>query len=156
MRLREHCKLANRSLAKINECYCALRQEQQSAQVKSSHELWSRDNIPEARQVNKLSPKSELMIYLGRQAGMKADVFMHSPNTLFYSDKALFNETLFPKCKTGDNKGKSWGTTQLNEFPSNQPLYDEDTTPGDLDNTLPLKSKGSGAPPPTQEVWITI
>ena len=64
-------------------------------------------HIPEARQVNKLSLKSELMIYLGRQAGMKADVFMRSPNTLFYSDKALFDETLFPKCKTGEPKGKS-------------------------------------------------
>ena len=43
-------------------------------------------HIPEARRVNKLSPKSELMIYLGRQAGMKADTFMRTPNTLFYSD----------------------------------------------------------------------
>ncbi len=28
-------------------------------------------HIPEARRLNKLSPKSELMIYLGRQSGMK-------------------------------------------------------------------------------------
>ena len=42
-RLREHCKLANRSLAKINERYKALRQEQQT-QVESRHELSSRDN----------------------------------------------------------------------------------------------------------------
>ena len=41
-------------------------------------------HIPESRHTNKLSPKSELMIYLGRQSGMKADVFMRKPNTLFY------------------------------------------------------------------------
>ena len=33
-------------------------------------------HIPESRRKHKLSPKSELMIYLGRQPGMKADVFM--------------------------------------------------------------------------------
>jgi transposase InsO family protein len=46
-------------------------------------------HIPESRRKNKLSPKSELMIYLGRPSGMKGDMFMHTPNTLFYSDKAL-------------------------------------------------------------------
>ena len=55
-------------------------------------------HIPESCWVNKLSPKSELMIYLGRQPGMKADVFMCTPNALFYSDKALFDELHFPKC----------------------------------------------------------
>jgi hypothetical protein len=54
-------------------------------------------HIPESHRKNKLSPKSKLMIYLGRQAGMKANVFMRTPNTLFYSDKALFDELLFPR-----------------------------------------------------------
>ena len=42
-RLREHRKLANRSLQKINKRYKALRQEQQT-QVESRHESSSRDN----------------------------------------------------------------------------------------------------------------
>ena len=46
MRLREHCKLAYRSLSKINERYKALRQEQQT-QVESRHESSSRDTITE-------------------------------------------------------------------------------------------------------------
>ena len=41
-RLREHCKLAHRSLSKINERYKALHQEQQT-QVESRHESLSRD-----------------------------------------------------------------------------------------------------------------
>ena len=46
------------------------------------------------------------MVYLGQQASMKADAFMRTPNTLFYLDKALFNELYFPKCLSGDKQGK--------------------------------------------------
>jgi transposase InsO family protein len=107
-------------------------------------------HIPEARRVNKLSPKSELMVYLGRQSGMKADVFMRTPNTLFYSDKALFDELLFPRCSSGEPKGIRRRTTLLDEPPSNQPPNDasEDTTPGDLDFTPPEPPKGGSAPQP--------
>jgi len=66
-------------------------------------------HIPEARRINKLSPKSELMIYLGRPMGMKADVFMRTPNTLFYLDKVLFDEMFFPQCSTGATKGQPRG-----------------------------------------------
>jgi len=55
-------------------------------------------HIPEARRINKLSPKSELMIYLGRQSGMKGDTFMHKGLVLFYSDTALFDEDMYPNC----------------------------------------------------------
>ena len=51
------------------------------------------------------------MIYLGRQSGMKADTFMRTPNTLFYLDKALFDELYFPKCTSGDRQGETRGTT---------------------------------------------
>ena len=107
-------------------------------------------HIPESRRKNKLSPKSELMIYLGRQAGMKADVFMRTPNTLFYSDKALFDELLLPKCSTERSYGKVRGTTQLDEPPSIQPPHDlfDDPTPGDLDNIPPKQPKGRSAPSP--------
>ena len=100
-------------------------------------------HIPEARRTNKLSPKSELMIYLGRQAGMKADTFMRTPNTLFYSDKALFDELYFPKCLSGDKQGKTHGTTCLSRPASNQPPYNasDDTTPGDLDLAPPEPPK---------------
>jgi hypothetical protein len=110
-------------------------------------------HIPESCRKNKLSPKSELMIYLGRQAGMKADVFMRTPNTLFYSDKALFDELLFPKCSTECSQGKVRGTTQLDGPPSIQPRHDlfDDPTPGDLDNIPPEQPKGRSAPSPTMD-----
>jgi len=49
---------------------------------------------------NKLSPKSELMIFLGYRFGHESNMrFMRSPNNvLFYGTTALFDETMFPKC----------------------------------------------------------
>jgi hypothetical protein len=110
-------------------------------------------HIPESHRKNKLSPKSKLMIYLGRQAGMKADVFMRTPNTLFYSDKALFDELLFPKCSAERSSGKVHGTTQLDESTSIQPPHDlfDDPTPGDLDNIPPEQLKGRSAPSPAED-----
>ena len=100
-------------------------------------------HIPEARRVNKLSPKSELMIYLGQQAGMKADVFMRTPNTLFYSDKALFDELYFPICTSGNRQGETRGTTHIDRSASNQPPYNasDDTAPGDFDLAPPEPPK---------------
>jgi hypothetical protein len=91
------------------------------------------------------------MIYLGRPSRMKGDMFMCTPNTLFYSDKALFDEMLFPHCSNQQTPGKIRGTTQLDEPPSNQPPLDfEDTTPGDLDLSPPEPPKGSSTPQPNR------
>src|SRR6266571_3806772 len=105
-------------------------------------------HIPEARWVNKLSPKSELMVYLGRGPGMKANIFMRTPNTLFYSDKALFDETLFPRCPPGQSKGKPSGVTQLDKPASKKLPLEDDTTPGDDDYTPPEPPIGGSAPQP--------
>ena len=105
-------------------------------------------HIPESHHINKLSPKSKLIIYLGRQSGLKADVFMHKPNTLFYSDKALFDELHLSKCSSECSQGKVHGVTQLDEPPSIQVPHDlfDDPTPGDLDENPPKQLKGSSAP----------
>src|SRR6266702_2320040 len=105
-------------------------------------------HIPEARQVNKLSPKSELMVYLGRGPGMKANIFMRTPNTLFYSDKALFDEMLFPRCPPGQSKGKPNGVTQLDKPAPKEQSLEDDTTPGDDDYTPPEPPIGGSAPQP--------
>ena len=98
------------------------------------------------------------MIYLGQQAGMKAGAIMHTPNTLFYLDKALFDELYFPKCLAGDKQGGTHGTTHLNRPASNRPPYNasDDTTPDDLDLAPPeppkrrcaLQPDGVDAAPP--------
>jgi len=69
-------------------------------------------HIPEGHQVNKLAPKSELMAYIGHTEGIKAYSFMRlSTNTIYTGATALFNENMFPKCKTT----KKCGFTHLNK-----------------------------------------
>ncbi|KAH9008639.1 hypothetical protein EDB85DRAFT_2164076 [Lactarius pseudohatsudake] len=82
-------------------------------------------------------------------AGMKADVFMRTPNTLFYSDKALFDEALFPRCPKDNSRREPRGVTQLDETVPDE-LSKDDTTPGDDDNLPPEPpiKKGRSAPQP--------
>ena len=48
---------------------------------------------------NKMSPKSELMTYIGMAPGKHGWLFMRSPrNVLFTAAQATFDESLFPKC----------------------------------------------------------
>src|SRR6266404_1529702 len=95
-------------------------------------------HIPEACHLNKLSPKSELILYLGRQSGMKGNTFMCNTHVVFYSDTALFDETMYPNC--GSVRPKR--TTHIDEPPSNQPdLFDDITIPGDSDNLPPEPNK---------------
>ena len=94
------------------------------------------------------------MIYLGRGSGMKGDVFMCTPNTLFYLDKALFDEIMFPKCSEGHSHGKSCGSTQLGKLPTDQPPNDEDfVIPGDDDDLPPPEppQNRGGAPNPNPD-----
>lgn len=63
-------------------------------------------HIPEERRVNKLSPKSELMVYIGHTEGIKAYTFMRlSKNTVYTGATALFDENMFPKCETTKKRG---------------------------------------------------
>src|SRR5580693_8563954 len=83
--------------------------------------------IPPTRRHNKLSPKSELMTYLGEVEGMKGYRFMRNGNILFYSAQALFDEELFPRCKTQPRRL----TTRVNEPRAVQPPpTNEDALPG--------------------------
>ena len=92
-------------------------------------------HIPKEMWVNSLSPKSELMVYLGHTEGIKAYTFMQlSNNTIYTSTTTLFDETLFPKCKKSSPKG----TTHLNEPRAHKLLKaNQDTTLSDLDDPLP-------------------
>jgi len=58
--------------------------------------------ISEKARANKLTPKSELMLFLGYRFGHESNmIFMCMPNNvLFYGATALFDETMFPKCDT--------------------------------------------------------
>ena len=55
--------------------------------------------LPEDICTSNLSPRSELMIFIGLSEGTKGYIFMRSPNNIVYTAiQALFDETLFPKC----------------------------------------------------------
>jgi hypothetical protein len=57
--------------------------------------------LPEDVQSNNLSPRSELMTFIGLSEGTKCYIFMRSPNNnVFTAIQALFDETLFPRCPT--------------------------------------------------------
>jgi len=64
-------------------------------------------------QANKLSPKSELMTFLGYHDGHESNMmFMRAPNNvIFTAATALFDERLFPKCA----KQKVPPVTQIQE-----------------------------------------
>ena len=55
--------------------------------------------LPEDIRTNNLSPRSELMAFIGLSEGTKGYIFMRSPNNVvFTAIQALFDKTLFPKC----------------------------------------------------------
>jgi hypothetical protein len=83
--------------------------------------------IPLTRRHNKLSPKSELMTYLGEVEGMKSYCFMCNGNIVYYSTQALFDEELFPRCKMQPRRL----TTRVNKPRAVQPPpVGEDALPG--------------------------
>jgi hypothetical protein len=58
-------------------------------------------HIPPEVRVNKLSPRGELMIFLGYPQGVKGYLFMRLPNNvLFTGTTAIFDENMMPKCST--------------------------------------------------------
>jgi hypothetical protein len=67
------------------------------------------------------------MTYLWEVEGMKGYCFMHNGNIVYYSIQALFDEELFPRCKTQSRRL----TTRVNEPRAVQPPpVDEDALPG--------------------------
>jgi hypothetical protein len=100
--------------------------------------------IPPTRRHNKLSPKLELMVFLGETEGMKGYQFMHSGNVIFHAAQALFDEELYPRCKTQPR----CSTTRADEPRADQPsLNNEDTLPGPPGPVLPWDNFGNKTHP---------
>ena len=87
-------------------------------------------HIPENRRVNKLAPKSELMVYIGHAEGIKAYVFMRlSTHTIYTGTTALFDESLFPKCSITKQRGFTRLEEPVDQHgtpPQPVPLVDDD------------------------------
>jgi len=55
--------------------------------------------IPTEIRENKLTPKAELMTFLGNHSGGKGYIFMRGPNNVIFSAAhATFDESMFPRC----------------------------------------------------------
>jgi hypothetical protein len=99
--------------------------------------------LPEDMQSNNLSPRSELMIFIGIVEGTKGYIFMRSPNNVvFTAIQALFDETLFPKCLTMCRLGY----TPVGLPPDD--LQDEHNGPPDNEN----EDYGGGDLPPLSSI----
>jgi len=89
---------------------------------------------PEQRN-NKLSPKSELMVFIGYHPGVKGYKFMRiSNNRIHLATKAIFDETMFPKKPNGERRH----FTPIGE------LY-----PSDDDEP----NSGNGSESPAEDLW---
>jgi hypothetical protein len=94
--------------------------------------------LPEDVQNNNLSPRSELMTFIGLPEGTKGYIFMRSPNNIvFTAIQALFDETLFPKCPNMRRPGY----TPVDLPPDD--LHGEHNGPPDDEN----EDYGGGLPP---------
>jgi hypothetical protein len=94
--------------------------------------------LPEDMRSNNLSPRSELMTFIGLVKGTKGYILMRSPNNnVFTAIQALFDETLFPKCPDM----RCLGYTPVGLTPDD--LQDEHNGPLDDEN----EDYGGGLPP---------
>jgi hypothetical protein len=136
--------------------------------------------IPQKTRANKLTPKSELMTYIGQDEF--SGIFMRAPNNIvFCSANAQFNETFFSKCP--DNKGRKperpKNPIETHPEPQNDysdgPKFDDNDAPNDSkhwgtrrhnplykrpsnadDGPASSSSSRSGCFSPPQPVWDSV
>ena len=104
--------------------------------------------LPEDIRANKLSPKLELMVYLGQPVSYKGFCFYWLTNGwIFIGAMAVFDETLFP-CYP---HGKQHFFTEIDDKPPFEKRYLDD--PSSKDNNfgdhLPFPLENDGDAPPS-------
>ena len=100
--------------------------------------------IPPTRRPNKLSPKLELMVFLGETGGMKGYYFMCSGNVIFHAVQTLFDKEFYPRCKTQSKHS----TTRVDKPRADQPpLNNEEAPPGAPGPVVPWDNFGNETPP---------
>jgi hypothetical protein len=105
--------------------------------------------LPEDVQSNNLSPKSELMTFIGIVEGTKGYIFMRSPNNVvFTAIQALFDETLFLKCPTMHHLGYTPVGLPPDDLQGehNRPPYNENGEYGGGLPPIPIGPAGGQAP----------
>ena len=92
-----------------------------------------------------MSPKSELMTYIGQAPGGSGWLFMRSPNNvIFTAAQATFDESIFPKCP----KTKSPEGTRLQSGAPAPTCTDQDHCVGGKDCHCPILEDNEETPSP--------
>jgi len=103
--------------------------------------------LPEDVRANKLSPKSETMVYLEQPASYKGFCFYHITNgQIFIGATTVFNETYFPCCPDG----KQRHFTELGDEPPTENRYPDDPidqSDDNFGNQPPFPMKNDDHPP---------
>jgi len=87
--------------------------------------------LPEDIRANKLSPKSETMVYLEQPASYKRFCFYHiTTGRIFIGATAIFDETYFLRCPDG----KQQYFTELDDEPPTENRYPDDPIDQSNDN----------------------
>jgi hypothetical protein len=105
--------------------------------------------LPEDVRSNNLSPRSQLMTFIGLSKGTGGYIFMRSPNNnVFTAIQALFDETLFPKCPNMHRVGYTPVGLPPDDLQGehNGPLDDENGKHGGELPPIPVGPAGSQVP----------
>src|SRR5487761_1184924 len=101
--------------------------------------------LPPTVRKDKLAPNSELMIHLGQAEGIKGYRFMRDSGRIFTAPDVLFDEELYPKCKTQYKRP----TTRIHEPRDEQPPgSSKDAPSAPPSETIPWDVKGNERPNP--------
>ena len=108
--------------------------------------------IPEEKRQNKLSPKAELMTYLGMSDGVKGFLFMRSNTALFVGTQATFDEALFPRCPDSTRRqhvpvGEDFPLRDDDPADPQDPPQESGDMPSDDDEDFPPPPPAAPAPP---------
>jgi hypothetical protein len=128
--------------------------------------------LPKEKRPNKLSPRSELMTFIGYETGVKGWRFVRPFGTIFIGATATFDENLFPRCPGASVPGQtefgdlppddsedhthSEGTDNGNDdYPPDPPLPPSSDTDMESDDDRPsgeLRDAPADLPPPPPPV----
>ncbi|EPQ53415.1 hypothetical protein GLOTRDRAFT_130754 [Gloeophyllum trabeum ATCC 11539] len=96
--------------------------------------------LPKETRPNKLSPKAELMTYIGVADGSHGFKFMRTNNSVVTQPTALLDEAMFPKC----SNTKRRASTRLQSAPKPENSDDDWITDDDEPDSRPPPNSQKG------------
>ena len=104
--------------------------------------------IPDDVWVNKLTPRAEVMIFLGYTSGMKDFKYMWKPNNvIFHGVTTMFDEHMFPSCPEKISPGSTYIGANYPDTEFDIPLEDGGWFDGGAIPPSGLYPSAGGMPP---------